>query len=177
MELLTESGFEGSAEALELVASSATQAIVSLRFMRSAFGGLGDITGQADQIREIAADWLVMRSIELSWQLGAQRMALEVGRLRLNLLGIAGEVLPLGGVITLTQTATPGARCYRVQAQGPDAQVRREVTSGLDAISPEGLTPREAHAYFFRRLIQRSGGALDIEQGQDEVMLELILRR
>src|SRR5690625_2030555 len=142
MELLTESGFEGSAEALELVSNSTTQAIASLRFMRSAFGGLGDITGQADQIREIAANWLVMRSIELSWQLEAQRIALEVGRLLLNLLGVAGEMLPRGGVITLTQTATPGASCYRLHTQGPDAQVRREIMSGLDAISPEGLDPR-----------------------------------
>lgn len=176
IELLNEPGFEESDQALVLIGNSAAQAVASLRFLRSAFGELGDITGQATQIREIASGWLAPRRIRLCWQLETSRVPLEEGRLLLNLLAIAGEMLPRGGVISLTQTRSPAAHSYRALAEGPDAQLRREVTRGLEATSPEGLDPREAHAYFLHRLVQRNRGALEVEAGEDHVSLELILR-
>ena len=176
IELLNEPGFQESPQALELISSSAAQAVASLRFLRSAFGGLGEITGQATQVRDLASDWLRLRRIDLDWHIGAAQLSPEVGRLLLNLLAVAGEALPRGGLVTLSETHTPAARCYIAMAEGPDAQLRPETERSLEANAADGLDPREAQGYFLRRLAQRMGGAIDLDSRQGQVILELVLR-
>lgn len=176
IELLNEPGFRESAQALDLVSSSTSQAVATLRFFRSALGERGEITGRASQVRELGTDWLRLRRIALEWGLESPSLPPEVGRLLLNLLAIAAETLPRGGIVTLGSTRTPAVLCYTAVASGPDAQLSSEMARALEACSPEGLDPREVHAYFLRRLVQRSGGALDVENRPEEVVLELVLR-
>src|SRR5690606_32617409 len=52
---------QGSPRALELISSSAAEVVVSLCFLRSAFGVFGEITGRATQVRDLAFDWLRLR--------------------------------------------------------------------------------------------------------------------
>lgn len=176
IELLNEPGFPESPQALDLISSSAAQAVASLRFFRSALGGLGEINGQPRQVQDLAADWLRLRRVELSWHLEAEQLAPEVGRLLLNLLAVAGDALPRGGVVSLTETRTPAVQCFTAAAAGPDAQLGPEMRRSFEAGSAEGLDPREVQAYFLRLLAQRLGGAIDLETETGLVTFELVLR-
>jgi len=162
MELLTDPDFGPDPEAITLVESSATQATASLRFLRSAFGVAGEREGQPSHLRAIAGDWLRGRRVTLEWGLAEEPLPPEVGRLLLNLICLAAETLPRGGVIGLEREAAPAAHRFTLRAEGEDLHLRPELQEGLEAVEASGLGPRAAQAYFLRRLADALGAALDV---------------
>lgn len=176
LELLDDPDFGADAEAMDLLNGSVGQAAASLRFLRSAFGTASEAEGDPAHLRALAADWMGRRRIQLEWQLRAAELPPEVGRLLLNQLGLLGEVLPRGGVVTLTETATPAAQRFTGCAEGSAVHLRPELRQGLEGESPEDLGPRGAQAYLLRRLADRLDGRLQLDvQGEERLVLDLVL--
>lgn len=177
MELLSDPDFGPDPEAIALVESSSVQATASLRFLRSAFGVAGEREGQPAHLRAIATDWLRGRRVTLEWGLTQDALPPEVGRLLLNLVCLAAEALPRGGVIAIAGEAAPAARRFILRAEGEDLHLRPELQDGLDAGEASGLGPRAAQAYFFCRLADSLGGALDVAvEAGTRLSLQLTLR-
>lgn len=177
MELLGDPDFGPDPEAIALVESSAAQATASLRFLRSALGVAGEREGQPTHLRAIAEAWLGGRRTRLEWGLGEAPFRPEVGRLLLNLLCLAAEVLPRGGTISVEGETAPAARRFILRAEGEDLHLRPELQEGLDATEAGGLGPRAAQAYFLRCLADSLGGSLDLSvEAGNRLSLELTLR-
>lgn len=176
MELLTDPDFGPDPEAIALVESSAAQATASLRFLRSAFGVAGEREGQAAYLREVAGAWLETRRISLEWGLGEVALRPETGRLLLNLLCLAAEVLPRGGTVRVEGETAPAAGRFTVRVVGEDLHLRPELQEGLEASEAGSLGPRAAQAHFLRCLADSLDCSLDLSlEAGSGLFLELTL--
>ena len=106
--------------ALDLIRRSARQASARLQFCRLAFGAAGSAgaeidTGDAETVARGVVD---DDRTKLIWQVPRQLMPKNRVKLLLNLVVLAGNTIPRGGVIQVTQ------RWRRVPGAGRQAPIR-----------------------------------------------------
>ncbi len=167
-ELLNDEGGADS-QTLGLVADSAAAAAMRLRYFRAAFGPAGRAQPATD-LRDLIAAYLgsLMSSgaagLELQWQ-ACDIVAAEWARLVLNLVLVARDALPRGGLIVVS--VEPG---ITVSARGQILQPAAEAVAVLmDGGIADG--PRGAQALFARRLAERAGLGLSMAITSTEVTL------
>lgn len=148
----------GDEETLALVAVSANGASARLKFFRTAFGPAAAAAMTAQAMRDMAETYLgTLKSaaspgFALEWRPDADAFDGEAARLLLNLILLAKDCLPRGGVIGVAATdAGLGVTAKgEVCALGDEA---RDVL--LDGGEPSG--PRAAQAHFTKLLGARRG--------------------
>ena len=169
-ELLAEEGSASpmAAEALDLMATSATSLAARLRFLRLAVGP-GN-SGSGSQARELAIAYFLKGYPQGDWTLDwpldpTAELSADHAKLLLNLISLAQECLPRGGRIEVRPDSAE-----MVTARGA-ANAQGEAVSGLKAMSFKGLTPRAAQGAYAGLLAARLGGNIDVRQGDGGVAL------
>lgn len=154
-------------EAMPLIGSSARLVAARLKFYRMAYGmaGTRSLVSQLE-VRELAEAFLSDGRSSLEWTDNGEAMELQdgFGKLLLNILPLAVETLPRGGVIGITLDSDTETLVMTVVAEGKDARIPEDCRMALapDA-RVDDLTPRSVHSYFLARLADRMDSAIELD--------------
>ena len=171
-ELLAEEGPASpmAAEAVSLLADSAASMTARLKFLRLALGA-------SSSSSPAEARPLTLAYLEKGYPTGEWRLDWPVdqpppaspdhAKLLLNLICLAQDCLPRGGVIAVRpQEASPVAARGATLAQGESLQ-------GLTAVDLAALGPRAGQGAYAAFLARRVGGQVAWSQGQGEIVFAL----
>jgi len=176
-ELLADEGVDGAmaADALDLLASSAACAVQRLRFLRLALGP-GTVPVAGAQLKELSAGFLATpggaaTTPRLDWQdAGAGPWEPGQAKLLLNMISLARDSLPRGGIIGLRGRGAAGP-LIAVVAEGVGA-TPGEAATALAQTSAQGLGPRGAQAYYAACLARRQKLVLSLHPAEGRVVFE-----
>ena len=169
-----ETDAEMRATALDMVRSSAKTATAKLKFCRIAFGASGSAGAQIDmsEAGEVARGFVGEEKVKLDWQAPRENRPKQEVKLLLNMLLLALEGIPRGGVVTVTAEA----RDFKVTAKGERAKIKDVMATALDGSAElTGLDARLVQPYYARILADAAGLQLSMKmEGDDTVVVAAI---
>lgn len=167
-EFLGEEGFDMQNEAIQLILSSAHEAVNRLQFYRQAYGRVGE-SGEAclGEKKKLAVDFFSATKVKLDWpdshtDASGVAVSQKMSRLLLNLLIIAGAALIKGGTLSVrvSQNAA-GDKEMKLTATGEiiklDADTAAILASKDDQVA---LTPKSAQPMLAMRLAEESAATV-----------------
>jgi histidine phosphotransferase ChpT len=175
LEVLEESKDEETKTfALDLIKKSARTASARLQFCRLAFGAAGSAGAQIDtgDAETVARGFIEDDKIKLTWSVPRALLPKNRVKLVLNMLVVAGQAIPRGGLLTVESSGADAAATFRITARGLNARIAQAVPELL-AGSPAGGTV-DAHAIqpFYTGLLGRHCGlAVTIAAQGDAVVV------
>ncbi len=145
--------------ALELIRKSAKTASARLQFCRLAFGAAGSSGAQIDlgDAQTMARGQIEDAKTSIVWNLPRLLLPKNRVKLLLNMMVIAQQTIPRGGVLTVDPIGEGEAISFRVSATGLNARLPQNIVNLLGA-THEG--PIDAHAvqpYYTRLLAEACG--------------------
>jgi histidine phosphotransferase ChpT len=161
------------AGALDLLEFSARETLRRLEFFRLAFGAAGGLGSRQplDEARTKAAAFFEGRKVKLDWPKGALSDAPQpVVKLTLNLVMIAAEAMPRGGMVSVALEE----RRLLVTAAGQGAALadEKKVALGGGAAS---LNARLVQPYYAGALARSLNSAIATEAMADRIILTVAL--
>ena len=173
LELLTEFGEDAAGETMALLTSSSEASAAKLRFFRIAYGMTrADVS--FDEAAELAQALVAGPRTQVDWP-GERRpsVATSAGgavKLLLNIVLLAGEALPRGGVIAITAAADGPAVHIQVTATAAEARLLPDLRASIDGTaSIEELSPRTVQGYYTASLAARLGGGLVTDEAEGAI--------
>ena len=165
VELLDDEDPDFVRDAIQLIGQSARKAGQRLQFYRFAYGTSSTASGSAaGNGRDLAAGLLEGGKVRCDWSPEAATLPVDWQRLACNMLVLAAEILPRGGVI-LVRPLRAGASGIEVAAEGESINVSPELRAALDrSAGIEQLTSRTVHAYFTAALALQLGAAVALAE-------------
>ncbi len=171
LEVLEESKDEETREfALALIKKSATQATARLQFCRLAFGAAGSAGAEINlgDAETVARGFIEDDKIKLTWNLPRALAPKNQVKLLLNLLIVATQAIPRGGMLAVDGDA---ARGFRVIASGMNARVpqpaeRLLAGDGADSIDAHAIQP-----YYTALLAKDCGLAVTIASEGEAIVV------
>ncbi len=164
-------------DALKLVASSASQALSRIQFMRIAFGAAGSAGAELDlsEIGRLMAGLLEGGKVKLEWNVPHLYWAKDWAKLLMNAALLGADCLPRGGLVRVEAGSDPKVPRFKIIASGLVARLSEEVertlrgeqlAAPLDArgVQPY-LTYRLARTVNAGLLARPSEGAIEITAG------------
>jgi len=191
LELYEEMGSDEGADALKMVATSVEQLSARLGFFRLAFG-LGGLSGRKPPIseaRDLAHAFLEGGRVTLDWppEIGAsmgQDITTPAIKLLLNMILVAIDVLPRGGVLTVSLARIDNPQDdagmgMAVKASGDGACLKEDLESALSPKNlsqvEQGLSAHNIHGFFCQQLAGQLLSEIEISQSQDEVQFAVLV--
>ena len=166
-----ENDAEMKASALDMVRSAAKSATAKLKFCRIAFGAAGSAGAQIDmgEAGDIAKAFVGEEKVKLDWQVPRENRPKQDVKLLLNMLLLAIEALPRGGLIT---TMAEGAG-FMVKAKGDRAKIKEAIAAVVDGTCDlNTLDARLIQPYYARMLSQAQHLKLSMAMdGEDTVVV------
>ncbi len=158
--------------ALDLIRKSARTASARLQFCRLAFGAAGSVSAQIDlgDAQNIAKGHFEDGKITLVWNLPRLLLPKNRVKLLLNLLVIAQQTIPRGGMLTVDPLGEGETMGFQITAAGLNARVSQPVAELL-ASGPTGAV--DAHAvqpYYTRLLADACGISISLVAEGDKVV-------
>jgi histidine phosphotransferase ChpT len=146
--------------ALELIRKSARTASARLQFCRLAFGAAGSAGAQIDlgDAHAMARAFIDDEKTKLAWNL--ERLLLPKNRVKLllNMLIIATQAIPRGGMISVEPVGTGEAMGFRLVASGLNARIPHALPNLLEGVSENGALDAHAIQPFYAGLLARACG-------------------
>ena len=158
---------------LDLLSESARTTANKLKFFRLAFGAGGGFGEQVDTSEARAAlDGLFGSDgrIQLGWMVADEKMSKGAIKLLLNLALIGGDALVRGGRLDVG-AESEGATEIAIRAEGPRIALDAGIRAMLDGGSCDAIEPRTAGAWLAQNLASTAGGAVQLSQPTDEVLV------
>ena len=145
--------------ALDLIRKSAKTASARLQFCRLAFGAAGSSGAQIDlgDAQAMARGHIEDGKTTIAWNLPRILLPKNRVKLLLNMMVIAQQTIPRGGVLTVDSVGEGGAAGFRVAASGLNARLPQNIA---DILSSAHLVASDAHSvqpYYTRLLAQACG--------------------
>jgi histidine phosphotransferase ChpT len=142
--------------ALDLIRKSAKTASARLQFCRLAFGAAGSAGAQIDlgDAENMARGHLEDNKTKITWNLPRALLPKNKVKLLLNMMIIAQQTIPRGGVLTVDPVGEGDAIGFRVAASGLNARLPQNIA---ELLSSGHSGPVDAHAvqpYYTRLLAQ-----------------------
>lgn len=171
-ELLADEGADSpmAGEAISLLGDSAASMTARLRFLRLALGPSS--SSAPSEARPLTVAYLEKGYPQGDWKLDwpADQAAIEspeLAKLLLNLICLAQDSLPRGGVIAVRP------RGPALVAGRGDNVVPGESLQGLEAADLGGLSARSGQGAYAARLAARLGARIDWRQSPGEIAFSL----
>ena len=143
--------------ALDLIKKSANTASAKLQFCRIAFGAAGSAGAQIDlgDAEKISRGFLEDEKTKIAWNLPRLLLAKNRVKLLLNMLLIAGQVIPRGGQIKVDPVCEGDALGFRITITGTNAKIPAAIPPLLAAEG--GIEGVDAHKIqpFYAGLLAR----------------------
>ena len=145
--------------ALDLIRKSAKTASARLQFCRLAFGAAGSAGAQIDlgDAQAMARGHIEDGKTSIVWNLPHVLLPKNRVKLLLNMMVIAQQTIPRGGVLTVDATGEGETMGFRITATGLNARLPQNIA---DLLSPSHGASVDAHAvqpYYTRLLAQACG--------------------
>jgi histidine phosphotransferase ChpT len=146
--------------ALDLIKKSARTASARLQFCRLAFGAAGSATAQIDlgDAQSMARAFLEDGKTKLVWNLPHVLMPKNRVKLLLNMLIIAGQTIPRGGVMTVDPIGAGDTMGFRIGCVGINARIPQAIPALLAGTSESGGVDAHAIQPFYTGLLARACG-------------------
>jgi histidine phosphotransferase ChpT len=145
--------------ALDLIKKSARTASARLQFCRLAFGAAGSAGAQIDlgDAEKAARGFIEDDKTKLAWNLPRVLLPKNRVKLLMNMLLIAGQAIPRGGLLTVDSIGEGDSMSFSITATGLNARVTQAVPALL--AGGVGVTI-DAHAIqpFYTGLLARTCG-------------------
>jgi len=155
---------------LELLSDSARATASKLKFFRLAFGAAGGFGDQVatSEARE-ALEGLVGPDgrTELGWMVADEKLSKGATKVLLNLALIAGDALVRGGRLDV---GVEGGE-IAIRAEGPRIALDPAVKDALLDAAGAAVEPRTAGAWLARSLAEEAGGAIQVSQPSETVLV------
>lgn len=160
--------------ALDLIRRSIRQASARLQFCRLAYGAAGSAGAQLDlgDAFAVARGFLEDDKTGLNWSLPKLLLPKNRVKLLLNMLVIAAQAIPRGGVLAVEPVGSGESMGFRITASGANAKINQAIP-GLLAGASAGQ-PVDAHQvqpYYTGLLARDCGMTLKVDGGADTVVL------
>jgi histidine phosphotransferase ChpT len=145
--------------ALDLIRKSAKTASARLQFCRLAFGAAGSAGAQIDlgDAQSMAKGHFEDGKITIAWNLPRLLLPKNRVKLVLNLLVIAQQMIPRGGVLTVDPLGEGEAMGFQITAAGLNARISQNVADLL-ASGPTGTVDAHAVQPYYTRLLAEACG-------------------
>jgi histidine phosphotransferase ChpT len=145
--------------ALDLIRKSARTASARLQFCRLAFGAAGSSGAQIDlgDAQAMARGHLEDGKTAIAWNLPRLLLPKNRVKLLLNMMVIAQQTIPRGGVLTVNPLGDGEAMGFRVMASGLNARIPQNIVDLLSSSSPGGIDAHSVQPYYTRLLAQSCG--------------------
>lgn len=145
--------------ALDLIRKSARTASARLQFCRLAFGAAGSAGAQIDlgDAQNMARGHLEDDKTKIAWNLPRILLPKNKVKLLLNMLVIAQQTIPRGGVLTVDPLGEGDALGFRVAATGLNARTPQNVVDMLSGAHSGAVDAHAVQPYYTRLLAQSCG--------------------
>jgi len=175
LEVLEESTDEETKSfALDLIKKSARTASARLQFCRIAFGAAGSPNAQVDlgDAENVARGFIEDDKVKLSWNLSRALLPKNRVKLLLNMILVAAQSIPRGGILTVEGDGSPEVMTFRILARGLNARIPQAVPALLAGFPDRGVVDANAIQPFYTGLLGRAGGlAVSIEADGDAIIV------
>lgn len=158
--------------AFELIKKSAHQASSRLQFCRLAFGAAGSKGTQLDlgEAEAVTRGFFADNRVAIDWRLPQLLLPKNRVKLLLNLVLVAGQVIPRGGRVTVEALGDGEAMGFRVTATGAGARIPPALPALL-AGEPRGVDAHAIQPLFAGMLARTCGLAVTVAVTGDAVVL------
>src|SRR6516162_2103074 len=131
--------------ALDLIRKSAKTASARLQFCRLAFGAAGSAGAQIDlgDAQTMARGHLEDGKITITWNLPRLLLPKNKVKLLLNMMVIAQQTIPRGGVLTVDPVGEGDAMSFRITSTGLNGRIPQNI---VDILSAGHAGAIDAHA-------------------------------
>lgn len=181
-EFLSEEGFEMQGQAVELIATSAAQAVARLQFYRRAYGRIND-SGEASlsELKKLVEDYLVGSKVTLDWpdihtDASGISISYKMGRLLINLILLCNGALLRGGSISVRVTVANGVKTLKVGCAGSNVKWDKALDDVLKkTCDASQLTPKTIQAELTRSLAEELNA--ELTWVNDDVSMEFTVKQ
>src|ERR1700737_4060398 len=145
--------------ALDLIRKSAKTASARLQFCRLAFGAAGSSGAQIDlgDAQTMARGHLEDGKTTIAWNLPRVLLPKNRVKLLLNMMVIAQQTIPRGGVLTVDPVGEGEAIGFRVAASGLNDRVPQNIADLLSSGTTSAVDAHAVQPYYTRLLAQACG--------------------
>jgi len=159
--------------ALDLIRKSAKTASARLQFCRLAFGAAGSSGAQIDlgDAQTMARGHLEDGKITITWNLPRLLLPKNRAKLLLNMLVIAQQTIPRGGVLTIDPIGVGETMGFRVAASGLNARLPQNIADLLSSGQLSGVDAHSVQPYYTRLLAQSCGLNVTLAPEGDAVIV------
>jgi histidine phosphotransferase ChpT len=162
--------------ALDLIRKSARTASARLQFCRLAFGAAGSAGAQIDlgDAQNMARGHLEDEKTKISWNLPRLLLAKNRVKLLLNMLIIAQQTIPRGGMLTIDPVGEGDNLSFRVVAAGLNARMPQKIAEMLDGTHVGPVESHGVQPYYTRLLAQASGLTVALAPEGDTMVVSAV---
>jgi histidine phosphotransferase ChpT len=159
--------------ALDLIRKSAKTASARLQFCRLAFGTAGSPGAQIDlgDAQTMARGHLEDGKTTIAWNLPRVLLPKNRVKLLLNMMVIAQQTIPRGGVLTVDPIGEGDAIGFRVVASGLNARMPQNIADLLSARHGGNIDAHAVQPYYTRLLAQACGLNVVLAPEPDSVVV------
>jgi histidine phosphotransferase ChpT len=159
--------------ALDLIRKSAKTASARLQFCRLAFGAAGSAGAQIDlgDAQNMARGHLEDEKTKITWNLPRILLPKNRVKLLLNMLVIAQQTIPRGGVLTVDPVGEGDAIGFRVAAAGLNARAPQNIIDLLSGGHGGAIESHAVQPYYTRLLAQACGFSVALAPEGDHVVV------
>jgi histidine phosphotransferase ChpT len=166
-EFLSEEGFDLQHEAMQLIISSAHQAVNRLQFYRQAYGRVND-HGEASlsEKKALVEQFFSGTKLKLDWpdshtDASGISVSQKMARLVLNLVIVASASLIKGGTIAIRVAEDAQARSLTLTGTGDMVKLDAETAAILRGeIDEEEISPKTAQAFLTTKIASELGASI-----------------
>lgn len=181
-EFLEEEGFDMQSDAMNLILTSAHEAVNRLQFYRQAYGRVGD-TGEATLAdkKKIAQDFFSSTKIKLDWpdshtDASGVAMSQKMSRLLLNMMIVTAACAIRGGTLSVRVGQNDaGEKRIDVWVEGEtikiDPDTQAILTGSADAVP---ISPKTAQPYLTEKLAEELSATLEFTADAGRVGLTMV---
>ena len=159
--------------ALDLIRKSAKTASARLQFCRLAFGAAGSAGAQIDlgDAQNMAKGHFEDGKITIAWNLPRLLLPKNRVKLLLNLLVIAQQTIPRGGVLTVDPLGEGEAMGFQITAAGLNARISQTTADLLASGSASTVDAHAVQPYYTRLLAEACGISISLVADGEKVVV------
>lgn len=160
-------------QAEALLREGANKAAARIQFLRYAFGSIGLSSGAANihEARKITEAFVKSHKPSIEWDIQTDHLSFSHARLMMNLVIMATEALPRGGVVSVRIRSEVGGMTLTLTAKGDRARLKDDVAAAVNGTEPvDGWRAENIQSLFARMICDGLGGEMTAKQSDGQVI-------
>jgi histidine phosphotransferase ChpT len=160
--------------ALDLIRKSAKTASARLQFCRLAFGAAGSAGAQIDlgDAQTMARGHIEDAKTSITWNLPRLLLPKNRVKLLLNMMVVAQQTIPRGGMLTVDPIGDGETMSFRVAATGLNARLPQSVVNLLGSAQQSTIDAHAVQPYYTRLLADACGLKVTLAADGDAMVVQ-----